>query len=72
MSGASADLHRELRDSLLQDLLALGMLTTALRGRLEATQAAPDVLPLITELSTAIDRDVDAVREALARIERAA
>ena len=70
---ASGDLTRTLRDDLLQDLLALGILATTLRGRLEGVEGgAPEVLPLMDELMASIDRDVHAVRAAIARIEAAA
>src|SRR5688572_28299056 len=69
---ASDDLRRTLRDDLLQDLLALGILTTTLRGRLEDVEGAPEMLPLLEAITTSTDRDVHAVCDAIARLEHAA
>jgi hypothetical protein len=68
----SREFSNELRDGLLQDLVALSMLTTALRGRLDDADAAPDVVPLLETLSGSLDRDLDRLRAMISRLEQAA
>ena len=68
----ASESSRRLRDGLLQDLVALGMLTTTLRSRLDESDTAEDLLPLLDNLSSSINRDLDELRALIGQLERAA
>ena len=62
---------RALCDGLLQDLVALGMLTSALREQLDETGTGTELFELIETASDSIERRAEEVRALITRLRAA-
>ena len=62
----------ELRDNLLPDLLAVSMLMTTIRRRLDPTTVGESVHQLLDDLTSTLDVDVSQVRSVISELSRTA
>ena len=72
MSGTSGYLAYELRDGVLQDLVAIGLLIEAARGALRAGAPHEEVDALLVRAQTTARGDLDQVRSMIDRLKPAA
>ena len=72
MSGTSGYLAYELRDGVLQDLVAIGLLIEAARGALCAGAPHEEVDALLVRAQTTARGDLDQVRSMIDRLKPAA
>lgn len=72
MSGTDGYLAYELRDGVLQDLVAIGLLIEAARGALHAGAPMEEVEALLVRAQTTARGDLDQVRSMIDRLKPAA
>ena len=63
------DLSCELRDGLLQDLVALGMLATTLRRRIDGVEIDERLTGLLETLDRSLSRDAEQLRALISRLD---
>lgn len=72
MSGTEGHLAYELRDGVLQDMVAIGMLIEAARGALRAGAPVEEVDAILGRAQAATRCDLDHLRSMIDRLRRAA